>query len=170
MVQFFDVLAKDAHAETVKCRDQRRSGKLLPAQKFLHTRTHFLSGFIGEGDRENIPRRDAFFSDQIGNAVSDDARLAGTAPASINSGPSVAITASRCSEFSALRKSVISMKSIFLRVPQITQITQIKEMAELLMTNLRNLRNLRMKFDSKNRIDSARRREYYHAELNTTDG
>ena len=49
----------------------------MVAQQSLHALPHLLGGFVGEGDREDVPRRHAFFGDQVGDAMSDDARLAG---------------------------------------------------------------------------------------------
>ena len=76
VVELFDVLTQDAHAETVKGGDERHRREFLVMQQTLHALAHLLRGFVGKCDRENVPRRDAFFGDQVGDAMCDDARLA----------------------------------------------------------------------------------------------
>ena len=39
--------------------------------------THFFRGFVGEGYREDMPRIDLFFFDQVGDAPGEDAGFAG---------------------------------------------------------------------------------------------
>ena len=49
---------------------------LLPArQELVHARFHFTRGLVGEGDGEDVARRDATF-DEVRNAEGDHARLA----------------------------------------------------------------------------------------------
>ncbi len=43
----------------------------------FHARIHFLGGFVGECDREDLPRADAFVGDQISDTLCQNARLAG---------------------------------------------------------------------------------------------
>ena len=57
--------------------DEWPAREFLIAQETLDALAHLLCGFIGEGDRENIPRRDAFFGDQVSDAMGDYARFAG---------------------------------------------------------------------------------------------
>ena len=56
VIEFLDVLAQDANAETVKCRDQRQAGTLLCVAS-LHALTHLFRGFVRERDREDVPAR-----------------------------------------------------------------------------------------------------------------
>ena len=76
VVKLFDVLTKDAYAETVKGGDERPTREFLIAQQALDALAHLLCGFVSERDRENVPGRDAFFGDQVGDAMSDHTRLA----------------------------------------------------------------------------------------------
>ena len=76
-LQLLDVLAQNAHAETVKSRNPGSAGKFLAAQQALHALTHLLRGFVREGDGENVPGRHAFFADQVSDAIGDHARFAG---------------------------------------------------------------------------------------------
>ena len=43
----------------------------------LHALAHLLCGLVGEGDCQDVPGRDTFVGDQVGDAVRYDARLAG---------------------------------------------------------------------------------------------
>ena len=45
-------------------------------QELLDALSHLLGRFVCERNGKDVPRRHAFLSDQIGNAMSNDARLA----------------------------------------------------------------------------------------------
>jgi len=61
--------------------------------------SHFLGGFVGEGDGKDGVRGDAFFANEPGDAAGDDAGLSGAGTGEDSKGPSVASTAARCSGF-----------------------------------------------------------------------
>src|SRR6266849_2637154 len=46
------------------------------AEQLVHTLTHFLGGFIGKRHSQELLREDATHTDQVGNAVRNDARFA----------------------------------------------------------------------------------------------
>ena len=41
---------------------------------------HLARGLVGEGNGEDAPRADVLLADEVGDAVGDDARLAGAGP------------------------------------------------------------------------------------------
>ena len=45
-------------------------------EQLLHALGHFGRGLVGKGDGKNGVRRDAALLDQVGDAMSDDARFA----------------------------------------------------------------------------------------------
>ena len=74
--QGFDVAAEDAHAEAVEGGEQGL-GERGVAENFVDALGHLLGGLVGEGDGEDGVRGHASFLDEIGDAVRDDASLAG---------------------------------------------------------------------------------------------
>ncbi len=50
----------------------------LPAEQFFHPAVHLTGGFVGEGDRQNVVGAHPQIANQVGDAVGQDARLAGT--------------------------------------------------------------------------------------------
>ena len=81
VAKLLDVLPQDADAEGVEGGDGRAVGLGVrrkargAGQKFRDAFLHLAGGFVGEGDGQNILRRDAA-RDHVRDAVGDDARLA----------------------------------------------------------------------------------------------
>ena len=72
-------------------RVERRDPHLpaVDAEQRLDARPHLLGGLVGERDGEDAIGIGEPFADQVGDAMRDDARLAGAGPARMSSGPSV---------------------------------------------------------------------------------
>ena len=58
----------------------RESSAARGAQQFIEPLPHLLGRLVGERQGHDAPGVDAHFLDQIGDAVGDDPRLAGTGP------------------------------------------------------------------------------------------
>ncbi len=74
--QGFDVAAQHAHAEAVEGGEQRL-GERAVAEDLVDALGHLVGGLVGEGDGEDGVRGHAALLDEIGDAVRDDAGLAG---------------------------------------------------------------------------------------------
>ena len=74
--QGLDVAAQDAHAEAVEGGEQG-FGQRARAEESVDSLGHLGGGLVGEGDGEDGVGADAALLDEVGDAVSDDARLAG---------------------------------------------------------------------------------------------
>jgi len=101
----FNVAPQNAHAQTVKGRDERRTAEFKSLQKFVDAIAHLLGGLVRESNRENVARPHTTFSDDVRDAMCDDARFARACAARISNGPSLEATASRCGSLSWERKS-----------------------------------------------------------------
>ena len=67
---------------------------------------HLVGGLVGERDGQDLERADAVLADQVGDAVGEHPRLArARRPATMSSGPSVWVTASRWTGFSPSRRA-----------------------------------------------------------------
>ena len=70
--------SQESGTQRVKCRDPHVAA--IDAQERFDARPHFFRGLVGEGDgKDPVGIREAF-ADEIGDAMSDDAGLAGTRP------------------------------------------------------------------------------------------
>lgn len=65
---------QDLDAEAMEGADSGVAFVVSALQEFMYTLLHFARCFVGEGNRQDLFREDAFF-DQLSDAVSDDARL-----------------------------------------------------------------------------------------------
>ena len=72
----FDIAAQHADAEAVEGGDAW-VGERGVAEDFFDALGHLLGGLVGEGDGEDGVGRDAALLNEIGDAVGDDAGLAG---------------------------------------------------------------------------------------------
>ena len=72
-----DFSAQDADAGSMEGGNQRRFD---PAEQFIHPLAHLAGSLVGKGHCQYLPGSDAVLVYQPGNAVNDDARLAGTGP------------------------------------------------------------------------------------------
>ena len=68
-----DVAAQDAPAGGVEGCYQRQ---IPPSQQLADPLGHFFGSLVGEGDRHDVPGAHPPFTDQVGDAVGDDAGLA----------------------------------------------------------------------------------------------
>jgi hypothetical protein len=70
------ILAEDANAEGVKSPHHQAGGGALPDQA-LDSVAHLARGLVGERDREDLLGQDAAFLNEVGDAMGEDACLAG---------------------------------------------------------------------------------------------
>ena len=75
VVELFNVLAQDAHAETMKRRDEWQVIALLCAQQSLHALAHLVGGFVCERNGEDVPARDFLLGNEVRDAMRDNARF-----------------------------------------------------------------------------------------------
>ena len=71
----FNVATQYAYAKAME-RRKRRPCERRVADDFLDALCHFLCGFVGEGDGEDVIRADAALFNQVRDAMSDDAGFA----------------------------------------------------------------------------------------------
>ena len=71
----FAVAAQDADAEGVEGAEEEALG--VVGEERFDAVTHLAGGFVGEGDGEDAPGGDALLLDEVGDAVGEDAGLAG---------------------------------------------------------------------------------------------
>ena len=71
----FGVAAEDAHARGVERGDPHLLGD--GSHQRADALFHLVGGLVGEGDGQDLERRDVLLSDEPGDAMGEDARLAG---------------------------------------------------------------------------------------------
>ena len=78
-----------ALAESVKCRDSYTIASLIRDwyTHLFEAVLHLLSRFVREGNGDNVARPDSALSNQVRNAVRDDARLTRTRARQNQQGP-----------------------------------------------------------------------------------
>ncbi len=97
--QRFDVTAKNAHTEGVKCR-QQWFGQAAVIEQLVDPLSHLRRGLVGKRDRQDGIRCDIPHLNEIGDAVGNDAGLARAGPSQNQRGPpSTDSTAARCCGF-----------------------------------------------------------------------
>lgn len=99
--------AQDADARAVEGHDPHGVG--AGADELLDALLHLARGLVGEGDREDLPGVRPALGQQVGDAVGENAGLAGATSATMSSGDPACTTAARCSVFSPSSRAAESI-------------------------------------------------------------
>src|SRR5207249_4494871 len=81
-----DFAAQDADAERMEGRDQRL-GRPFRTEEAVHALAHLVGGLVGERHRQDVLGTRGAVTDQVGDAVRDDARLAAPGAGQHERGP-----------------------------------------------------------------------------------